>query len=192
MGHIREYYERIIKLQETEWEFIASHFDRKVFAKNQIITRQGETENYLSFVETGIVRFYIPDDPDSYRGELTFNFCFDKEFTCAYNSFLTQTPSEYELQALTETVVWQISYDDLQKVYAQTKVGNYLGRFISEKLFLAKTKRELSLLKHTAKERYLNLFSEQPDILKFIPLKYVASYIGITPQGLSRIRRQIT
>ena len=52
MGHIREYYERIIKLQETEWEFIASHFDRKVFAKNQIITRQGETENYLSFIET--------------------------------------------------------------------------------------------------------------------------------------------
>lgn len=188
MGHIREYYERIIKLQETEWEFIASHFDRKVFAKNQIITRQGETENYLSFVETGIVRFYIPDD----ENDLTFNFSFDKEFTCAYDSFLTQTPSEYELQALTETVVWQISFDDLQKVYAQTKVGNYLGRFASEKLFLAKSKRELSLLKYNAKERYLRLFSEQPDILKFIPLKYVASYIGITPQGLSRIRRQIT
>lgn len=187
MGHIRAYYERIIKLQETEWEFIASYFNRKVFTKNQIITRQGETENYLSFVETGIIRFYIPGD----ENELTFNFCFAKEFTCAYNSFLTQTPSDYELQALTDAVVWQISYRDLQKVYAQTKAGNYLGRFISERLFLAKSKRELSLLKHTAKERYLNLFSEQPDILKFIPLKYVASYIGITPQGLSRIRRQI-
>ena len=105
---------------------------------------------------------------------------------------MTQTPSEYELQALTETVVWQISFDDLQKVYSQTKAGNYLGRFASEKLFLAKSKRELSLLKYNAKERYLRLFSEQPDILKFIPLKYVASYIGITPQGLSRIRRQIT
>lgn len=61
MGHIREYYERILKLQETEWEFIASHFDRRVFYKNETITRQGETEKYLSFVETGIVRFYIPD-----------------------------------------------------------------------------------------------------------------------------------
>lgn len=187
MGHIRAYYERIIKLQEPEWEFIASHFDRKVFAKYQIITRQGETENYLSFVETGIVRFYIPDDGN----ELTFNFSFDKEFTCAFDSLLTQTPSEYELQALTETVVWQISFADLQKVYAQTKAGNYLGRFTSEKLFLAKSKRELQLLKLTAKERYLNLFREQPEILKYIPLKYVASYIGITPQGLSRIRRQI-
>jgi len=188
MGHLREYYERIIKLQESEWDFIAAHFDRRLFNKNEIITRQGETENYLSFIESGIVRFYIPYD----ENELTFNFSFNKEFTCAYDSFLTQTPSEYELQALTESIVWRISYSDLQKVYAQTQVGNYLGRFASERLFLAKSKRELSLLKYNAKERYLRLFSEQPDILKFIPMKYIASYIGITPQGLSRIRRQIS
>jgi len=188
MGYIREYYERIMQLQESEWEFIAAHFNRKVFSKNQVITQQGATEKYLSFIETGIVRFYIPGD----ENELTFNFSFNKEFTCAYDSFLTQTPSEYELQALTETIVWQISYEDLQKVYAQTRAGNYLGRFAAEKLFLSKSKRELSLLKYTATERYLNLFKEQPEILQYIPLKYVASYIGITPQGLSRIRRQIT
>lgn len=187
MGHLREYYERIIKLQELEWEFITAHFDRKIFEKNEIITKQGETENYLSFIESGIVRFYIPND----ENQLIFNFSFNKEFTCTYDSFLTQTPSEYELQALTETIVWQISYNDLQKVYAQTQVGNYLGRFASEKLFLAKSKRELSLLKYNAKERYLRLFIEQPDILKFIPMKYIASYIRITPQGLSRIRKQI-
>lgn len=188
MGHIREYYEKIIKLKESEWEFIASCFNRKDFAKNQIITPKGETENFLSFVEKGIVRFYIPDN----ENELTFGFTFDKEFTCAYDSFLTQTPSEYELQALTDTIIWQISYEDLQKVYTHTKVGNYLGRFASENLFLTKSKRELTLLKYNAKERYLKLFHEQPDILKFIPLKYIASYIGITPQALSRIRRQIT
>lgn len=187
MGHLREYYEAIVKLKESEWEFIAAHFDRKALYKNEIITKQGATENYLSFIESGIVRFYIPNDDD----ELTFNFSFNKEFTCAYDSFLTQTPSEYELQALTETIVWQISYNNLQKVYAHTKVGNYLGRLASEKLFLAKSKRELSLLKYSAKERYLHLFNEQPDILKLIPLKYIASYIGITPQGLSRIRKQI-
>ncbi len=188
MGHIREYYEKIIKLQESEWEFIASHFERREFDKHEIITPKGETENFLSFIETGIVRFYIPNE----ESELTFNFSFHKEFTCAYDSFLTQTPSEYELQALTKTVAWQISYDNLQKVYAQTQAGNYLGRFASEKLFLAKSKREIALLKYNAKERYLQLFSEQPNILRFIPLKYIASYIGVTPQALSRIRRQIS
>jgi len=187
MGHLKEYYERIVDLNESEWEFIAAHFDRKVFAKKQMITKPGETENFLSFIEKGIVRFYIPLDDN----EISFNFSFDKEFTCAYDSFLTRTPSEYALQALTETVIWQISFDNLQKVYRETQVGNYLGRFAAEQLFLAKSKRELSLLKYNAKERYLKLFQDQPRILKYIPLKYVASYIGITPQGLSRIRRQI-
>lgn len=187
MGHLKEYYERIVALKESEWEFIASHFTRKVFCKNEILTKRGEVENYLSFIESGLVRFYIPDQDN----ELTFNFSFTKEFACAYDSFLTQTPSEYELGALTKTIVWQISYNDLQKVYAQTQVGNYLGRFASEKLFLAKSKRELSLLKYNAKERYLRLFTEQPEIVKSIPMKYIASYIGITPQGLSRIRKQI-
>lgn len=60
MGHLREYYERIVKLQESEWEFIAAHFDRKIFSKNEIITKQGETENYLSFIESGVVRFLFP------------------------------------------------------------------------------------------------------------------------------------
>ncbi|ATN04681.1 Crp/Fnr family transcriptional regulator [Chryseobacterium indologenes] len=187
MGYIRAYYEQIVKLQESEWAFIAGHFHRKVYAKNEVITQQGNIENFLSFVESGLVRSYIPDDEYGY----TFNFGFEKEFTCAYDSFLTQTPSDYEMQALTETVVWQISYDDLQQVYSQTHVGNHLGRFASEKLFLAKNKRELSLLQLTAKERYLKLFTEQPELLKLVPLKYIASYIGITPQALSRIRRQI-
>jgi hypothetical protein len=96
------------------------------------------------------------------------------------------------LQALTKTIVWRISYEDLQKVYAETNAGNLLGRFAAEKLFLEKSKRELSLLQYNAKERYLQLLHEQPEILQQIPLKYVASYIGITPQALSRIRRQIS
>lgn len=187
MGYIRAYYEQITDLQESEWEFIAQYFQRKVYSKNEIITRQGDVESFLSFIESGFVRFYIPDDEYGF----TFGFSFEKEFTCAYDSFLTQMPSEYEMQALTETVVWQISYADLQKVYAHTRVGNHLGRFASEKLFLAKSKRELALLKYTAKERYLNLFREQPQVLQRVPLKYIASYIGVTPQALSRIRRQI-
>src|SRR5687768_4256248 len=109
MGHIREYYEQITKLHESDWSFIASCFTRVVFPKGGLLTKDGTTEQYLSFIETGVVRFYIPDD----ENELTFRFSFDKEFTCAYDSFLTRTPSEYALQAMTQTVIWRISYEDL-------------------------------------------------------------------------------
>ena len=71
-------------------------------------------------------------------------------------------------------------------------MGNKIGRHASEDLYLKKAKRELSLLNDTAEQRYLNLFTEQPHMLKHIPLKYIASYIGITPQALSRIRKRIT
>lgn len=188
MGHIKAYYESIVQLKESEWIFIAARFRKCIFTKNEIITRPGAIERHLSFIEKGIVRTYLPDP----NKERTIHFSFDKAFTCAYDSFLTQTPSAYALQSLTTTTAWQISYDQLQEVYTQTRAGNYIGRYASEKLLLAKSKRELSLLNRTAKERYLDLFNEQPEIIRRIPLKYIASYIGVTPQGLSRIRRQIT
>jgi len=93
---------------------------------------------------------------------------------------------------LTETILWQISNKDLQEVYKRTKNGNIIGRKMAENMYLIKSKRELSLLSKTAEERYLNLFSDRPELLKQIPLKYIASYIGVTPQALSRIRKRIT
>ena len=85
-----------------------------------------------------------------------------------------------------------ITYQDLQEVYKTTKIGNLIGRLTAERLFLVKSKREQNLLNCTAEERYLNLFKDYPEVIKLIPLKYISSYIGVTPQGLSRIRKRIT
>ncbi|ANH82398.1 CarD family transcriptional regulator [Niabella ginsenosidivorans] len=188
MGYIREFYERFIKLEEPEWRFIAAHFQKQVFQKQEHIIDLGETENYLSFIESGLVRFYIPGD----EREWTFHFNFHKEFTGAYDSFLTRTPATYRLQALSETMLWRISYEDLQEVYTHTRAGNFLGRFIAERMFLTCARRTIDLVRYNATERYLQLLKEEPRVLQQVPLKYVASYIGITPQALSRIRRQIS
>jgi CRP-like cAMP-binding protein len=187
MGYIKEYIEKLTKLSEQEWQVISSYFVKRELPKGTKLIKIGETEQYLSFIEKGIVRYYIPGEDE----DLTFGFGFGKEFMCAFDSFLTRLPSEYEQITLSNTIVWRISYNDLQKVYMQTQTGNYWGRLIAESLFLSKSKREISLLKYSAKERYLELFTNKSNIIKQIPLKYIASYIGITPQALSRIRRQI-
>ncbi len=187
MGYIKEFIEQLTTLSEQEWQLIASYFERRELPKKTQLIRLGETEHYLSFIEKGVVRYYIPDDDN----ELTFGFSFTKEFTCAFDSFLTRQPSEYEQETLTTTIIWRISYENLQNIYKQTFTGNFWGRLIAERLYLAKSKREISLLKYSARERYLELLSTQSHIIRQIPLKYVASYIGITPQALSRIRRQI-
>lgn len=147
----------------------------------------GKIENYVSFISKGIIRLYIPRE----ASDLTFGFLFANEFVTAYDSFLTQSPSEYEIETLTETTLWKISEKDLQEVYDNTNNGNIIGKKMAEKMFLIKSKRELSLLNKTAEQRYLDLFTDRPKLLQQIPLKYIASYIGITPQALSRIRKRI-
>lgn len=188
MEQVRRYLDNISIQSDNDWEIFASRLVRQEFPKKQILLKTGQVENYLSFIEKGIIRFVIPRE----ENDLTFSFAFGNSFVSAYDSFLVQQPALYHVETLTETVLWRLSYKDLQDVYSKTTIGNLIGRRAGEDLFLKKSKRELSLLSESAEDRYLKLFTEQPHLIKEIPLKYIASYIGITPQALSRIRRRIS
>lgn len=187
---VRDYLDEISEISNVDWDFFSSKLTRHDISKKTTFLKAGTVENRISFIIKGIVRFYIPnEDPTK---ELTFGFSFNNQFVSAYDSFLTREPSSYGLQALTDMTVLSISYDDLQEVYQATTIGNLIGRLTAERLFLSKSKREQTLLHLTAEERYLKLFKDRPDIIKKIPLKYISSYIGITPQALSRIRKRIS
>jgi len=188
MEQIRVLFEKIVPISDADWELFSSKLVRQQFPKKTTLLKAGQTERHLSFIEKGIIRFFIPKEDN----DLTFGFAFDNNFMSAYDSFLTQTPSPYHVETLSETILWRLTYNDLQEIYKETGVGNIIGRFASEDLFLKKAKRELSLLSDTAEQRYLNLFTERPHLIQYIPLKYIGSYIGITPQALSRIRRRIS
>lgn len=188
--NIRTYLEKSLTINDNDWKFFTSKLALIKIKKRTKILKIGEIENHISFINKGVVRFYIPKEDK--EKEITFGFCFSNEFVSAYDSFLTQQPSLYELEALTDIEMWSISHDDLQEVYNKTSIGNTLGRLSSERLYLIKSKREQSLLNETAEERYLKLFDERPKLIREIPLKYIASYIGVTAQALSRIRKRIT
>ena len=188
MEEIKKFIDRIHPMDGSDWGFFSSKMQKETLRKNSALTKIGSVEGYLSFITEGIVRFCIPQEDN----ELTFGFVFKNEFVTAYDSFITQTPSHYQIETLTNTSLWRISFNDLQEVYKKTKSGNLIGRRMAENMFLIKSKREIALLNKTAEERYLDLFLERPKLLKQIPLKYIASYIGVTPQALSRIRKRIT
>ena len=187
MNVIREYFEHIVTISDRDWEIFSGKLIRREFPKKSIILKAGQQENYLSFIEKGIVRFYVPGE----FNDMTFAFAFMNNFVSGYDSFLTRDTSTYQIECITDTILWSLTYEDLQQIYANTDTGNKIGRLAGEELFLKKSKRELSLLTETAEERYLNLFTERPHLLQLIPLKFIASYIGITPQALSRIRKRI-
>ncbi len=187
---VRKNLHQLSEITDIDWNFFSSKLKRHDIPRKTTFLKFGEIENRISFIISGVIRLYIPkNDPNK---EITFGFCFKEQFISAYDSFLTRKPSLYELQTLTDSVVLSITYQDLQEVYKTTKIGNLIGRLTAERLFLVKSKREQTLLNNSAQERYLNLFKDYPEVIKEIPLKYISSYIGVTPQGLSRIRKRIS
>jgi len=189
LEQIKAYLLQIATISNSDWDFFTSKLQRRSIAKKTIFLKFNEIEHHISFIESGVVRLFIPkEDPEK---EITFGFSFKDQFISAYDSFLTQKPSVYQLQALTDTSILSISYSDLQAVYSKTQIGNLIGRLTAERLFLLKSKREQDLLNLTAQERYIKLFKERPELLKVVPLKYISSYIGVTAQALSRIRKRL-
>jgi CRP-like cAMP-binding protein len=189
LQQIKAYLDQIATISEQDWDFFTSKLQRRILPKKTVFLKINEIENHISFIESGVVRLFIPkENPEK---EITFGFSFKNQFISAYDSFLTQQPSLYQLQTLIETTVLSISYNDLQEVYKKTTIGNLIGRLTAERLFLIKSKREQNLLNLSAEERYIRLFKERPELLKIIPLKYISSYIGVTAQALSRIRKRV-
>lgn len=187
MRNIRKFFDKIFEMNDQEWEYFSSKLAYMEFPKKSIILQRGKTERFLSFMVQGIIRFNIPKDDYDF----TFGFAFENSFFSAYDSFINQSISTYNIEAITNCVLWRISYEDLQLVYRHTSCGERIGRMIAEDLYCKKIKREISLLEDTAKKRYTDLIREQPLLIKFIPQKYLASYIGVRPQSLSRIRKTI-
>ncbi|MEM9324422.1 MAG: Crp/Fnr family transcriptional regulator [Bacteroidota bacterium] len=185
---IRQALETLHPVSEKDWEVIEPLFAQSPFKRKEHLVRVGEVEKYLYFIERGVLRSYVLRQ----ESEVTLEFSFEGTLFSSYDSFLQQSPSLVNVEAITTGSLWRISYDDLQTIYAKTQAGNILGRLAAESLYLEKSARELGLLTKSAGERYLELFDDQPILIQQIPLKFIASYIGISPQALSRIRKRIS
>jgi CRP-like cAMP-binding protein len=125
MHQIKLYLDKIASISSSDWNFFISKLHRRIITKKSVFIKVNQIENHISFIESGIVRLFIPrDNPEK---EITFGFSFKNQFVSAYDSFLTHSPSNYQLQALTETAILSISYEALQSVYKSTQIGNLIG-----------------------------------------------------------------
>jgi len=107
LQQIKTYLDQIATISDADWAFFTSKLQRRVIPKKTVFLKLNAVENHISFIESGVVRLFIPkDNPEK---EITFGFSFKDQFISAYDSFLTQTPSAYELQALTETTLLYIT-----------------------------------------------------------------------------------
>lgn len=185
---VREYFDQQAILADDEWSLFESKLFERRFRKGSIVISEGETENYLSFIISGSVRMFAITHAGD---DITVEFCSAPGFCSSYTSFINRTPSQFTIEALSDLTLVSISYDDLQMAYGCSATGERLGRINAERYLHYKEERQISLLTKSATERYLELLETQPALLQITKLQHIASYLGIKPESLSRIRKSM-
>lgn len=155
--------------------------------KRDFVLGLHEMEQYVYYLISGAVYMQV----ETLEGNQCVGFYTEGDYFSAYASFLTQKVSPYSIQAIENCKIAAIHYHDLQAAYQNSAQHERNGRLMSEQLFLRSNQRNVDLLCLSAEERYLKLMKEQTEVVKRFPQKLIASYLGITPVSLSRIRRKI-
>jgi CRP-like cAMP-binding protein len=174
-------------LSEDQIASIASLFHPINLDKKQHFVHAGDIPQHLGFVVSGILCLYYVNQQGD---EFTKSFCIENEFVGAFSALLLREPSSLFIQALEPTCLLLVNFAEYQERTSQDLVWQTLNRMLFEGLFIKKEKRERQLLLDDAVTRYRCFLEEYPGLESRVKQYHIASYLGITPVSLSRLRRQ--
>ncbi len=183
---LKKFISEYVHLLDGELEFIAHQFKTKTIQKNEFLLQEGETCKDLIFVQNGCLRlYYLQDD-----FEVSVWFALKHSSAIEIYSFISETPTNYFLQAIETTEILYLPKTVLNKLYETHPKLQEMMRKFWEDVILHLLERFTALQRDTAEQRYLDLLNK-PELLQTIPQKYLASFIGVTPTSLSRIKKNI-
>ncbi|MEA5461107.1 Crp/Fnr family transcriptional regulator [Arcicella sp. LKC2W] len=178
---------QFILLDKSEQDYFVNKLQVRQFKKKELILQEGQVCDNVYFINKGCLRYFYNIDGE----ENTAQFFFENTWYTDFDSFLTGRPSRLNIQTLEKTDVLMLSSKNIHEIYDEMPKFEKLGRKMAENAFLGVRSRNEMLENFTAEERYLNLIKERPKVMERIPQHYIASYIGIKPESLSRIRKNI-
>ena len=181
------YLGQIHPLNEKEEQLVGHSFVRQSYTAKNFLLPQGEVCQHLFFIVEGIVRVGLVNQAGE---DITTYFQTEDNFVTDYESFLHDSPAHFFIQSLEDTTVLRIDRYGIHRLYEQTNFGDKLGRVIAEELFVATNRRLLSFYLQSPEERYQTLLTSSPRLINRVSQSHIASYIGVKPQSLSRIKRR--
>jgi CRP-like cAMP-binding protein len=177
---------RVITLSPAEVDIVTSLFKQKSYKKGDYFLEEGRICKQAGFVAKGLLRYYINQGGE----EKIYDFSQENEYVCNYESFLPQLPSSKNIQALEDSEVFVISHADLQLLYANVREGERFGRIAIESVFVKLLQDVTSLYTETPELRYERFLKNHADLQQRISQYHIASFVGVKPQSLSRIRKR--
>jgi CRP/FNR family transcriptional regulator, anaerobic regulatory protein len=184
MELIKATLERYVSLKVHEWEKIRGRWSERSFEKGAFISRAGSVEQWFYVVKEGVQKLFVEHDGN----EHCLGFSYDHSWSGDFDSFISQRPGRFQVQAITRSVLIGIRYVDLQELYAEVSVMERFGRLMLEELVRGRATREIELLTLSAEERFQKLMQRSPHLLQLVPQKDIASYLRMTPETFSRLR----
>ncbi|MEJ7767440.1 MAG: Crp/Fnr family transcriptional regulator [Chitinophagaceae bacterium] len=178
------YLDLIYPLSKELREYLAENLEYLLIPKKSFLLKQGKVCKHIHFIQKGLARcFYIKDDK-----EVSSWFMKEGDVIISVESFFKQQPSYESIQALEECELLCLTYDKLQTMFHQFPEFNFIGRVLTEKYYTLSEQRLYSLRMQRANERYAFLMHHYPELIQRVPSTYIASYLGITLETLSRIK----
>jgi CRP/FNR family transcriptional regulator, anaerobic regulatory protein len=186
-----DYIQRELQISDVELEMFQHLIQYKpnVLAKNDLFLRVGQVCTSVAFIESGTILCFRENDN---ADKLVCDVYFEGTWAGYLQSMITKTPSDMTIQALEDTRIVEIQYNNLLTLFEQFPMAERLSRKLTEESFIQIAQRMANLQFLTAEERYMNLTKEEPRLIERVPQYYLASLLGIAPQSLSRIRKNLS
>lgn len=186
MDAFRNYLEQFPNYTASVFENVLPFLSEMTLKPGDYLLKQGKIARNIAFIERGLVRLYYLHDGK----EVSNCFCRENSFTSSYKSLITGQESEMSIQAIEETKLIVLSYDSLQKLFEKDPFWQQIGRLAAENEFVNSESHNRFLKDLSATERYLEILKNDRELLQRVPLNYLATYLQIAPETLSRIRNK--
>jgi CRP-like cAMP-binding protein len=184
---LKEYCKRVVPLTTNELKLIDKYFESSFLNKRDFLLTDGKVCDFIGFIADGTIRhFHIKNGV-----EKTCDISFENSWVTDFQSFTLGTSSIMNLQAMEETTLFIIRKNNLYQLYKECPKYETFGRLMAEQVAQRATEIAMSLSSDKPEERFQNLLKKQPDLFQRIPQKYIANFLGVSPESLSRIRNRV-